>query len=303
VAGHDRILADYGLEDQPDWRTVRWAEHLRAVTVNGRRVSVVSLGRDRERPVLLVHGLGGRWQTWLGNLPSLAGDRRVVALDLPGFGQSQLPVEAISVAGYVQTLERVCDLLELDAPLVAGHGLGGLLAAELALGHPERVGALALIGTPWDASDQVRARAARITFSLSERLTNAAQRAAIARPRARALTFGAAIRHPDRVAPDLLYELLDGLRAPGGPGALRALRDHGSAGALAELAVPALVVHGAGDLLVPAADGERLAVTIPGARLELFADCGHMPMLEHPRRFNALLARFAGEAGRAGVSP
>jgi len=44
---------------------------------------------------------------------------------------------------------------------------------------------------------------------------------------------------------------------------------------------------------VPVGDGRRLAASIPGARLEVFEDCGHMPMLEHPRRFNDLLARFA----------
>lgn len=297
MAVHEQIVADYGIEDEPDWRAVRWPEHLRAVTVDGRRVHIAALGEDGGRPLLLVHGFGGRWQIWLANMPRLAAHRRVVALDLPGFGRSQMPIEAISIGGYARTLERICDLLELEAPLVTGHGLGGVVAAELALRHPERVGALALIDAMWLAPDQVRARAAELALLLSSRLAEALPRGAIARPRTRQLAFAAAIRHPGRIAPDLLYELLGGLRAPGWSAALQAAMACGAAGGLAALTAPTLVIHGAGDVLVPAADGERLAGMIAGARLELFTDCGHMPMLEHPRRFNALLERFASEAG------
>ena len=188
MAVHEQIVADYGIEDEPDWRTVRWREHLRAVTVDGRRVHIASLGDGEARPLLLVHGLGGRWQVWLANLPRLAERRRVVAVDLPGFGRSQAPIEAISIGGYARTLERICDLLELDAPLVAGHGLGGVVAAELALRNSQCVGALALVAAMWLGPDQVRAQVAEMAFGLSGRLA----RAAIARPRARQLALAAA---------------------------------------------------------------------------------------------------------------
>src|ERR1039457_3620777 len=86
-----RAEADYGVSDRPDWRTVAWRSHLRAVTVDGRRVHLVDIGSGSETPVLFVHGLGGRWQNWIENIPRVSRTRRVVALDLPGFGRSQVP--------------------------------------------------------------------------------------------------------------------------------------------------------------------------------------------------------------------
>src|ERR1039458_3686219 len=91
LASAEQAAVDYGVSDQPDWRTVAWRSHLRAVTVDTRRVHLVDLGSGAGTPVLFVHGLGGRWQNWIENVPRLAQSRRVVALDLPGFGRSQLP--------------------------------------------------------------------------------------------------------------------------------------------------------------------------------------------------------------------
>ncbi|MGA2469628.1 MAG: alpha/beta fold hydrolase, partial [Solirubrobacteraceae bacterium] len=135
---------DYGRSDQPDWREVPWQTHLHAMTIDARRVHVCEAGSGEQTPLLLIHGLGGRWQNWLENIPRLAEHRRVVAVDLPGFGRSQLPVEPISIAGYARTLDRVCDLLELDAVIAVGNSLGGLVATELALREPARVAGLAL---------------------------------------------------------------------------------------------------------------------------------------------------------------
>jgi pimeloyl-ACP methyl ester carboxylesterase len=280
---------EYGLEDEPDWRSVRWPERLRAMTVDGRRVHVATLGGGDRRSLLLVHGLGGRWQTWLANLPALAQRRRVAALDLPGFGRSQMPVGAVSIEGYARVLERVCDLLELEAPLVAGHGLGALAAAELARRDPRSIGGLALVGLAARGPGRLLASGATFSSGLGSRLGDAQR--LLARPRARRLALAAAIRHPSRIAPDLLRELSGGVQAPGAGGALAAL----ASSEVGAVSLPTLVVAGAQDLLAPCGESRRLAASIAGARFESVADCGHMPMVEHPRRFNALLAGFADE--------
>jgi len=283
---HERIVADYGREDEPDWRDVHWPEHMRALTVDGRRVHVTALGSAAGRPMLLVHGLGGCWRTWLPTLPRLATTRRVLAADLPGFGRSQMPVAPISIAGYANALERVCDLFELEAPAIAGHGLGAVVAAELAVRHPERVGALALIDPSWPRVGELQATAAKLALTLTNRL--------VARPRAKHLALAAAIRHPSRIAPDLLAQLGAGLRAPGAQAALAALLEHETA-RLHEIAIPTLIVRGANDRLAPAVDSERLGAEIARAQRETLTDCGHLPMIEHPRRFNELLAKLADQ--------
>lgn len=78
---------------------VDWREHQRLVRVEDRLVNVVELGSGP--PLLFVHGLGGCWQNWLENLPEFARDHRVIALDLPGFGRSQMPAGEISVRAWI----------------------------------------------------------------------------------------------------------------------------------------------------------------------------------------------------------
>jgi pimeloyl-ACP methyl ester carboxylesterase len=290
---------DYGATDSPDWRSIRWPEHLRAVTVESRRVHLVDLGSGANPPILLVHGLGGRWQNWIENIPRLAQQHRVVALDLPGFGRSQLPVEPISIAGYARTLDRVCDLLELEAPLVVGNSLGGVVVAEFALRFAPRVGALAFVAAACLVPADLESRTAQLALVAGGRVAGSLLRGpsgAVTRPRARHILFATVLRHPTRISPDTLYELAGGVRPPGSAAALAALGAHDVSGELAAIAAPTLVVHGRDDVLIPCADAERLAALIPDAELVVFEDTGHLPMVERPVPFNDALLRFSESA-------
>ncbi|HEX2703259.1 MAG TPA: alpha/beta fold hydrolase, partial [Solirubrobacteraceae bacterium] len=207
--------ADYGRGDAPDWRTIHWPEQLRAVAVDSRRVHLVDIGSGAGAPILLVHGLGGRWQNWIENIPRLATHRRVVAVDLPGFGRSQLPVGPISIAGYARTLDRVCDLLELEAALVVGNSLGALVVAELALRFPERVAALALVGPACLAPADLDSRTAQLALAAGGRIASSLLRGPhgiVTRPRAQHILFATVLRHPTLIANDTLYELASGVR-------------------------------------------------------------------------------------------
>ena len=82
-------LDAYGPQGRSPWLDVDWRAHQRWVEVGGRAVNVIDLGSGP--PVVFVHGLAGSWQNWLEQLPVLAEDHRVIALDLPGFGQSPMP--------------------------------------------------------------------------------------------------------------------------------------------------------------------------------------------------------------------
>jgi len=296
LASAGRADADYGRGDAPDWRGVPWRASLRAVTIGGRRVHVADIGAGAGAPALFIHGLGGRWQNWLENIPRIALERRVVAFDLPGFGRSQMPAEPISIPGYAAVVDRLCDLLELDAAVVVGNSMGGFVAAELALRHPARVARIALVSAAAVSIGDFNPVPASALLGLLTRTplgTPVGMRAVLARRRARHLAFAAVIRHPTRIATDTLAELAAGRGTPGLASALSAMIEHDIRGELSRIAVPALIVHGREDMLVPVADSVWLAGQLPDATIEIFDDTGHLAMVERPIRFNASLLRFA----------
>jgi pimeloyl-ACP methyl ester carboxylesterase len=117
-------------------------------------------------------------------------------------------------------------------------------------------------------------------------------RAILARRRARHLVFATIIRHPTLIATDMLTELAAGRGAPGLAAAMDAMINHDLRRELDRIAVPALIVHGREDMLVPVTDSFWLGQRLPAARLEIFDDTGHLAMVERPVRFNDALLRF-----------
>ena len=292
-----RAGADYGVSDRPDWRSVAWRSRLRAVTVDGRRVHVVDSGRGSGTPIVLIHGLGGRWQSWLETIPRLASERRVVALDLPGFGRSQPSREPISIPRFAQTVDRVCDLLELDEVIAVGNSMGGFVAAELAVRFPARVQRLALVSAAAVSTGDFNPLPAMLLVGALARTPLGSpdgMRALIGRRRARHLAFANLVRHPTLIDTAMLYELIGGRGAPGLRDALSAMIAHDIRGELGALDTPTLIVHGREDMLVPLADSQWLAKRLPRAQLEIFEDTGHLVMVERPVPFNDALLRFAG---------
>src|SRR3712207_3768740 len=138
---------DYGPPATPDWREVDWSPRVHQVEIEGRKINYCDYGaRDSSlRPVVLVHGLAACWQCWLETIPRPAAEgRRVIAPDLPGFGDSDMPSTPISIEGYGRAVEALCDQLDLGQVVAVGHSMGGFTAAEFAIHYPERVERLVL---------------------------------------------------------------------------------------------------------------------------------------------------------------
>ena len=292
---------DYGLSDHPSWRSVDWSAHLRRAEVAGGSVAFLDIGEGDGPAVVLVHGLDGRWSNWLENIPALEQQRRVVALDLPGFGDSGMPAEEISVAGYARVVDELCEHLGLGRVVVVGNSMGGFVAAELAVAFPERVERLVLV----DAAGMVPAARHRhrsvavleLTGSLGARLA-ASYRSVAARPRLRRLALGMVAHRPERLSADLV---LEGLLAPISPAYRQAL--HATLGylswdwaeRLSAVRAPTMVVWADRDALIPVGHADEYARRIAGARSLVLADTGHVPMVERPRRFNRALLEFLAE--------
>src|SRR3954453_1370617 len=128
--------ASYTPSGQGSWMDVDWREHQRWVRFSDRWANVVELGSGP--PVVFVHGLGGAWQNWLENLVQTAdAGYRAIAVDLPGFGHSEMLEETISISGYGRWVDALLTELGLDGPIcLVGNSMGGFIGCEVAIRFP-----------------------------------------------------------------------------------------------------------------------------------------------------------------------
>jgi pimeloyl-ACP methyl ester carboxylesterase len=294
--GADESYAD---GDDRTWMGVDWPAMTRRLRVLGRDVNVVDTGGDGP-PLLFVHGLGGCWQNWLLNIPAFMGRHRVVAPDLPGFGESEMPAEDISITGYARVLDALCDELGVESCALVGNSMGGFVGAELALAFPTRVQRLVLVAAA-GLSIEYRRRQPLLTLARvwtgSATWVGARGRSVVTRPRMRRLGLQLLVRYPERLSPAITYELVRGTGRPGFIPALRALLDYSYRDRLGQIEVPVLVVWGSNDMLVPRGDAREYVELIgDNARRAMFEDTGHLAMIERPSRFNRLLEEFLAGA-------
>jgi pimeloyl-ACP methyl ester carboxylesterase len=289
----------YGNPD-PEWLEIDWREHLRQIDVVGAKVNYVEMGEGP--PLLFVHGLGGSWQNWLENIPHFARTHRVVALDLPGFGSSPMPPWEISIPAYGRFLRDFCERLGIDRCSLVGNSMGGFIASEVAITEPERVDDLTLVsaaGITW-------ARARREPAEMLARMGRAAaplvmrfEVSAIKRAKFRRRLFGGVFHDPNALRRELLWEnIVPALESPGSFDAMRTLVGYDIRDRLEEIGVPTLIVWGRNDHVVPVPAAFSYEKRIgDNAELIVFDECGHVPQLERPARFNRVLEGFLAREG------
>jgi len=294
----------YGPQGHSRWLDVDWRKHQRWVILDGQPINVVELGKGP--PLLFIHGLIGRWTHWVEQLTAFAESHRVIAVDLPGFGDSPLPAQGgVSVPIYARTIDRLMEALEIGAAAFVGHSMGGFTSVELAINYPERVERLVLVSpaglstynNPRSLLLLAQARRFKGIFNRYHALVAAHAELFAQRPRLRRWepTTNLVTRHPDRLPAPFAAELVRGLAAPGFIDGIEVTLDYDYRDRLGEIACPTLIVWGARDKVVTARDAAEYERLIPNARAVIFADTGHMAMIERPHRFNALLEEFLSE--------
>lgn len=253
--------------------------------------------RDDPAPLLLLHGTSASLHTWDGWVEGLAPARRVVRVDLPGFGLTgPAPDGDYRIERYVGLVTALLDGLGIERCALAGNSFGGWIAWETALAAPDRVAALILVdsaGYPLESeSVPIAFRIARTP--LLNRLMEVTLPRSVVESSLRN-TYG----DPSRVTPELVdryYELTlrDGNRAAL---ALRLAGDRHSdrVERLPELQVPTLLLWGGRDRLIPPDAGERFHRDIPGSRLVVFPGLGHVPHEEDPAATVSAVRRFLTE--------
>ncbi|MEA2332846.1 MAG: hypothetical protein QOH58_2984 [Thermoleophilaceae bacterium] len=303
-AGHG-----YGETAQPDWRAVDWSDHLRRAEVDGAQINYVDIGSGPREPIVFVHGLGGQWQNWLENVPRAAQERRVIAIDLPGFGLSPMPPDGITISRYASYVDELSEQLGLGRVDMVGNSMGGYIAAEVAIQRPERIDQLILVSAAGITSADLAARPILTLGRIATAMAayGAAQHRQLAsRPRSRHISLALVARHPSLLRSDLAYEgFFKGAGKPGFEAALRASLDYDFRDRLPEIRQPTLIVWGENDSIIPVKDANEFERLIPDSRKVVMEDTGHIPMAERPQTFNDLMLEFLAEPGpaSAGQSP
>ena len=273
---------------------------LRFRDVRTRRGRLSTLEAGSGPPLVAIHGLGATKGSFLPTVIGLAARHRVIALDLPGFGDSDKPIAAAYDAPYfARAVLALLDALDIEHAHLIGNSMGGRVALEVGLSHPERVGRLVLLA-PSLAWRRERPWAPLIRLLRPE--------LGLAQLAPRRVVEGV-VR---RMIPDAgegwtaagVDEFLRSYLTPAGRAAFYAAarhiyleEPHGESGfwpRLAGLEPEALFVWGRRDRLVPIAFERHVADVLPAAHhLEL--DCGHVPQIERPQETHDAVARFLEE--------
>jgi pimeloyl-ACP methyl ester carboxylesterase len=255
----------------------------------------IELSYDRSGngpPLLLIMGMSGTKHHWGERvLGELRRDFETIVYDHRDAGDSTRTGAPFTIADLAEDAAGLLQALQIDSAHVLGISMGGMIAQELALGHPDRVRALTLgctyCGGPGSslASEATvariaeamhsgdRERAVRTSWEVNVSPGFAAEQAEWERFHATGMRYGLAVT--------VIMEQM------------KAIAGHDTSARLGGLQAPTLVVHGTADELIPVQNGRMIADLIPAAKLEIFEGVGHMFFLERPERTAELVREHA----------
>ena len=262
------------------------------VTVGGRRLAYEEVSPpEPEGTVLLLCGIGAKRQGWYKQLPALGARFRTLALDYRDVGDSDEATARYTIGDVAEDVHELARALGIRTAGLIGISMGGFVALELALRHPQLVDKLILTVTSAGGPTHVSTspEIMRLLMPGDEEVETGAgaQRvcAAVAAP-------GFAERHPEEM--DTFVEIAR--HRPMAKDAylrqLEACRSHDVSDRLDRISAPTLVIHGEVDPLVPVENGRRLAELIRGAELIVYPDTGHIPEVERADEYNRDLLAF-----------
>ncbi len=247
--------------------------------------------RAGDPDVLLLHGLFVDASLWRAQIEPLSRLGRVLVLDMPGHGRSDVP-PPFRLPDHAEALAGALASLDVRRAICVGWSWGGELALHLALRHPARVAALAVLDSA--AEPPPRRLKYRVLVGLVRRFGVTPW---LARRQIAPLMFS---ERAQRQRPELVEAFVRSATALPREVVVRAatavaIEVPSLLAALGAVAVPTLVLGGREDRALAAGVRERLAAAIPGARLEWVDGAGHLSVLERPDEVNRLLVPFVAE--------
>jgi pyruvate dehydrogenase E2 component (dihydrolipoamide acetyltransferase) len=257
----------------------------RDIEVAGRRLRYLELGEGGV-PVLLVHGFGADFNTWMFTQPALSATRRTLALDLPGHGGSAKEVGTGGPEELTDAVEGVLGALGIERVHLVGHSMGGAIAALAALRRPEHVASLTLIASAGFGHD--------INTSFIDGFVRASRR------RDTTEVLGLLVDDPALVSRAMVEDVLRYKRLDGVTTALTKIAEAWFGGGrqsldltgrISALTMPVQLVWGRNDRIIPAAHAEAFAGRLP---VHIIDAAGHLPSMEKAGEVNRLIGQFIG---------
>jgi 3-oxoadipate enol-lactonase len=239
------------------------------------------------RPVLFVHGFPHHRKLWAPQMRALAGHARTIAIDLPGFGESDMP-EKFAIDAWATGLARFLDALEVERAVIAGLSMGGYIALAFWRLHRERVLALVLVDTRAGADTDEGKQKRRETIELARQDGPTAV--------ARALLpgmVGKSTREREPTVVATMRAMLESASVDSIVGASEAMISRAESTSLLQtIDVPTLIIVGEEDVLTPPKESRAMHAAIPRSRLEIIPGAGHVSNVERPAAFNQVLTEF-----------
>jgi pimeloyl-ACP methyl ester carboxylesterase len=245
-------------------------------------------------PVLLIHGLGLSGGAWWRTVDTLAPTMSVISFDHRGIGRSKSMMHAFTTEAMADDAVSILDALDIERVHVYGFSLGGMVAQQLALRHPERVQALVLGAT--------HSGGRRVTLPDADTLAFFRRRARmpseVAAWASVPYNYGPRGRthQTDRIAEDIERRLENPFHERAYQAQLLAASLHNCYRRLDRIKSPTLIVHGAADRIIPLANAHMTAEQMPAAEVKIIPGAGHLYPTEDPSVDQAIGAFFTAHA-------
>jgi len=248
--------------------------------VRVRDIDLFYLEAGEGEPLVLIMGFGGDHLGWGFQVPAFAERYRVIVFDNRGAGQTDVPEAPWTIRTMADDTVGLLDVLGIERAHVCGVSMGGMIAQEIALRHPDRVRALVLGCTTPGGERAVPAAPETLAFFQRRGEMPAEEAVWASVP----YNYGPATRrdHGERIAQDIVQRLRFPIEPEPYRAQLAAALGHDAHDRLAQIGVPTLVVHGAEDVMVMPANGRLLAEAIPGAELIEAPGAGHLYVTDAP---------------------
>ncbi len=248
--------------------------------INGVKIACWMSGsawQEGNRTLVFIHGSGGDHTNWVYQYSVLKNDFNVLAVELPGHGQSEGNGEQ-SIPRYVDWVKKIIDALGIEKPVLIGHSLGAAISLTFAIQHGELLAGIVPVGggvTMWvnpAILDGLRKDPAPI-IEMAAKLSLAKE-------------------NRDKFTP-ALFEGFSKANPAVMQGDFSACNELNLTDDIVRIRIPVLILCGAEDKMTPPENSRYLADHIPGARMELIENAGHFVMMENPQAFNQALKGFA----------
>jgi len=301
-------LSRFWVPDRPVSDLIsRWAPPpSRFLQVDGLNAHFRDEGRrDDPEPIVLIHGTSSSLHTWDGWVGELSKTRRVVRVDLPGFGLTgPNPTGRYDLESYTHFMNTFMATLDIRGAMMAGNSLGGFVAWKTALDYPDRVKKLVLVDS---AGYAYKSNKMPIAFTLARMPALAPIITRILPRNVVAESVREVYGDPHKVTPELIdryYELT--LRPGNREAVIQRFRQLPTGEAAAEvagrfeklikdIACPTLIIWGGKDRLIPEQCAERFHQDIRGSQLVVFGELGHVPHEEDPIDTLRAVKSFLGQ--------